>query len=282
MLTELNGCQIYYEVHGKEDGDPIFFIHGGPGLGDCRGDVLTFAPLGEEYKLVFLDMRGSGRSADIPPFTHAQWADDIEALRQQLGFGKIAIHGSSYGGFISQEYALRYPDSISHVFLNVTAANNEHHYMAIKNALNSNLPGINKGMLERLFNGEVASNEEFKEMYGAILPLYAVEYDPEVGKAKLDAIFYHYATHNAAFHENLSQYDLRDRLNEIKVPTLITAGRLDWIVPAVYSEEMARKIPGSKLVVFEKNGHSLVRERSEEYLTLLKDFLTKEEVKHVG
>ncbi|MGG3470550.1 alpha/beta fold hydrolase [Neobacillus pocheonensis] len=274
MFAEINGCQVYYEVHGREDGHPIFFIHGGPGLGDCRADVNTFAPLGEDFKLVFMDMRGSGRSEEKPPYTHEQWANDIDQLRQLLRLDKITIHGSSYGGFISLEYALKYEQHLSHVLLNVTAASNEHHYLAIENALNSNLPGINKNMLERLFNGEVSSNEEFKEMYAAILPLYAaVKFDPEAARAKLESIYYHNATHNAAFHDNLRDYDIRNRLAEIKVPVLVTGGRVDWITPAVYSEEIANGIPGSKLVIFEKNGHSLVREESGQYLGLVKGFI---------
>jgi len=287
MFATINDCQLYYEVHGNENGHPIFFIHGGPGLGDCRADVHTFAPLGDQFKLIFLDMRGSGRSEEKPPFTHDQWIDDIDQLRQTLGLDKITIHGSSYGGFISLEYALKYQQNLSHVLLNVTAATNEHHYIAIENALNSNLPGIEKDMLERLFNGEVSSNDEFKEMYSAILPLYAaVEFDPVAAKAKLDSIHYHYATHNAAFHDNLRTYDLRGRLPEISVPVLVTGGRLDWITPAENSEEIAKGIPGSKLVIFEKNGHSLVREESEQYLALVREFIKehsgqKEEVQNV-
>lgn len=275
MITKINGCDIYYEVHGKEDGDPIFFIHGGPGMGDCRGDVATFSPLGDQYKLVFLDMRGSGRSEDTPPYTHEQWAEDIDQLRELLGFEKIAIHGASYGGFISLEYALRFPERLSHVLLNVTAASNEHHNLAIENALNSKLPGIHLDMLERLFGGRVNSNEEFKEMYAAIQPLYAVKFNPEEAKAKLDGIYFHYATHNAAFSENLAHFDVRSRLGEINVPVLVTGGRLDWIVPAKYSEEMAAGIPGAKLVIFEENGHSLIREKSGEYLNLVRNFLSE-------
>ncbi|CEG28708.1 alpha/beta fold hydrolase [Bacillus sp. B-jedd] len=276
MIAEINGCKIYYEVHGNENGHPIFFIHGGPGLGDCRADVATFAPLGEHFRLVFIDMRGSGRSEEKPPYTHEQWTDDIDQLRQLLGFDKITIHGSSYGGFISLEYALKYQCHLEHAFLNVTSANNDHHYAAIENAMNSNLPGIDRDMLDRLFNGRVSSNEEFKEMYTAILPLYAaVEFDPVAAQKKLDSIHYHYATHNAAFSENLPAYDVRSRLGEIQVPVMVTGGRLDWIVPADNAEEIAAGISKSKLVIFEKNGHSLVREESAKYIALVREFINE-------
>src|SRR5690625_7089034 len=94
MKEIINGCSLYYEKHGSAGApDTIFFIHGGPGLGDCRGDAATFKNLEDQYQLVFMDMRGSGRSGDVPPYTHEQWIDDIDALRKKLGLKKIILHG---------------------------------------------------------------------------------------------------------------------------------------------------------------------------------------------
>jgi pimeloyl-ACP methyl ester carboxylesterase len=67
------------------------FFHGGPGMSDCRGDIAAFSSLGDEYKLVFMDMRGSGRSEVKPPYTHEPWTADNDGLRQQLGLAKIFI-----------------------------------------------------------------------------------------------------------------------------------------------------------------------------------------------
>jgi proline iminopeptidase len=273
LFITINGCQLYYEVLGEENNETLFFIHGGPGLGDCRGDVLSFAPLASDFRLVFLDMRGSGRSEDVPPYTHDQWVEDINELRKHIGVEKIMIHGSSYGGFIALEYVLKYQQHVSHAFFNVTSANNEHHYAAVENALNSNLPGIDQERLKRLFEGTVESNEDFKSLYGSILPLYAMNPDEEVMKSKLDAIYYHYATHNYAFNKNLETYNLNPRLHEINVPVLVTGGRHDWITPAECSEEIAAGISSAKLVIFENNGHALVREKTEEYMNLLKEFV---------
>jgi proline iminopeptidase len=275
MFETINGCKLYYEILGEENKDTIFFIHGGPGLGDCRGDVLSFAPLASDYRLVFIDMRGSGRSEDVGPFSHDQWVEDINELRKHVGADKIAIHGSSYGGFITLEYLLKYQEHVSHGLLNVTSANNEHHYAAIENALNSNLPGIDPERMKRLFEGEVLSNEDFRDLYGAILPLYAMKPDEAVMKSKLDAIHFHYATHNYAFNQNLANYNLNPRLHEIKVPVLVTGGRHDWITPPECSEEIAAGIPNAKLVIFENNGHSLVREKTEEYINLLNEFISQ-------
>ncbi|WLD93051.1 alpha/beta fold hydrolase [Alkalihalobacillus sp. AL-G] len=276
MIREINGCSLYYEIYGEGNDDTIFFIHGGPGLGDCRGDVQTFLDLSDRFQTVFLDMRGSGRSADVPPFTHEQWIDDIDALRAELGLDQIILHGSSYGGFIVQEYALKYPKHTKAILLNVTAADNEHHNLAIQNAMSSNLEGIDEAGLTRLFEGKVLSNEDFRTLYGAILPLYTIEQDLEAQKKKLDQIHYHFQTHNDAFQQNLKQFDLKDRLHEIKVPTLVTAGQHDWITPPVCSEDIIKRIPHANYVLFEHYGHSLVREQGSTYKQVVRQFLSEE------
>ncbi|WLD93050.1 alpha/beta fold hydrolase [Alkalihalobacillus sp. AL-G] len=278
MKVKLNGCEIYYEVHGNPEGETIFFIHGGPGMSDCRGDVKSFSALGDDYQLVFMDNRGSGRSEAVTPYTHKQWVDDIDALRQHLGLEKIRILGGSYGGFLTLEYVLAYPEHVTHVILRDTAANNRHNDLSMQKALDSNLPGINEEMLHRLFEGKVASNEEFREMIQAILPLYTVSFNEEKAKEKLDSIFFHYETHNFAFSENKKSYDVSGRLGEIKVPVLITVGIHDWVTPVEYSDELAARIPNNEYVKFENSGHSPQVEENDQYIELVRKFLKQEKL----
>lgn len=136
------------------------FIHGAPGLGDCRADRKAFAPLEETHKLVFLDMRGSGRSEEKPPYTHEQWAADIDELRKQLNADKIAIHGGSYGGYMALEYVTRYPQHVSHVMLRDTKPGSDRQDVATNRALESDLPGLTDDELVRMFAVVLLSNEE--------------------------------------------------------------------------------------------------------------------------
>ncbi|WP_245630354.1 alpha/beta fold hydrolase [Amphibacillus sediminis] len=269
----VNDNELYYEIHGNPDGETIFFIHGAPGLGDCRSDIKAFSALGDDYQLVFMDMRGSGRSEGKPPFTHEQWTADIEEVRKKLVGKPIKILGGSYGGFLTLEYVLRYPDSVTHVLLRDTAPSNEFDHLSVDRALESNLPGITEEMLHKLFEGRVDSNEELKEMFAAIQPLYTVEYDEAAVKERIDSIFYRYETHNFAFSENKPNFNLVKDLHKIKVPTLVTVGRHDWVTPVVCSEIIAEHVPNSKLVIFENSGHSPHAEENEDYLKLVRQFL---------
>ncbi|RWZ54609.1 alpha/beta hydrolase [Halobacillus fulvus] len=278
MYITVNDNELYYEVHGNPEGDVIFFIHGAPGLGDCRGDIKAFSQLGDQYRLVFMDMRGSGRSEGKPPFTHEQWTADIEAVRQELVGAPIKILGGSYGGFLTLEYAIRYPDSVTHVLLRDTAASSEFDQLSIDRALESGIPGITEENMTRLFEGKVYSDEDLKELFTLIQPLYTVEYDEEAVKKRLEQIYYRHETHNYAFRYNKPAFDLIDQLSSIQVPTLVTVGRHDWVTPVVCSETIAEHVPDSELVIFENSGHSPQLEENEKYLELVRSFLKEHAV----
>src|SRR5882757_10841296 len=132
MRAKVRGTEIYFDVEGMglvPDGDVMrerptaFLIHGGPGS-DHTGFKPAFTPLSSRLQLVYFDHRGHGRSAKSDPDTYTldENVDDMEALRQHLGLGPIVSIGTSYGGMVAMAHAIRYPDSVSHLVLIVTAA----------------------------------------------------------------------------------------------------------------------------------------------------------------
>ncbi|WP_280770628.1 alpha/beta fold hydrolase [Salipaludibacillus daqingensis] len=274
MYITLNDNKIYYEVHGNKNGETIFFIHGAPGISDCRSDIQSFSSLTDEFQLVFMDMRGSGRSEGKRPFTHEQWTADIEALREHLmGEEKVHMLGGSYGGFLTLEYALRYGNHLKRIVLRDTAANSDFNQLSIDRALESNLPGINEERILRLFHGEVHSDEELKEMFWSIMPLYTVEFDEQKAKERLESIYFHFETHNDAFRYNKPKYDIVNQLPTIKNDTLVTVGRHDWVTPVICSETIHANLPHSRFVIFENSGHSPHAEEAETYLPMMRKFL---------
>lgn len=269
---EINEANLYVIRMGLSNERTIIFLHGGPGLGDSRADINSFSPLAKEFHLVFLDLRGSGKSSDTPPYTHKQWIEDIEELRNTLNIGKVILHGSSYGGFIAQEYAARYSQNLEFLLLNVTTPDGTNDLNAINNAKNSERCQLSDEELERLFSGNVLDNDDFRNLYAGILPLYMVSLDAERDQKKLQQIQFHYKTHNEAF-QNLIHYDMSSKLPIINVPTLISAGEVDWITPPEFSKEIHKLLPDSALVIFHGLGHSLVREETELYLKIVKSFI---------
>ena len=102
---------LYFEECGNPEGDPILFLHGGPGAGCTAFDRRFFDP--GYFRIVLFDQRGSGRSVpvgDISNNTMEDTARDIEHLRQHLGIESWHVFGGSYGSTISLFYAQTHPE----------------------------------------------------------------------------------------------------------------------------------------------------------------------------
>lgn len=120
MIATVNNTQIWYETLGS--GPPLVLLHGGPGL-DHTEFRPWLDPLATHFTLVFVDERGTGRSARVDPSTATteNMVADIEALRQHLGYEQIALLGFSFGGFLALAYAAQYQQHLSHLLLVSTA-----------------------------------------------------------------------------------------------------------------------------------------------------------------
>ena len=103
MFVTINGNDLNVEMLGPENGPVLIAHHGGGGIGSLAEPKTTFGPLADEFRVVVFDARGCGRSEGKPPFSHAQWAADVDALRQWLEAEQIVVAGGSYGGFIAME-----------------------------------------------------------------------------------------------------------------------------------------------------------------------------------
>ena len=270
--VEVNGVSLVYDEAGQ--GTAFVTLHGGPGMSGRSSDWATFQPLTDRYRLISYDQRGSGESEGAEPYSHAQMVEDLEALRQTLELGKMVLLGGSYGGFIALEYALTYPQHLHAVILRDTAASNRFQGTSKDKAMQSGFP-MDEETLDRLFSGQVHDDQDFRDSYAMIQPLYTVERDPEREARQLAKIPFRYQTHNWAFSRNQPGYDLVPRLGEIQVPVLVTVGRHDWITPLEASEELAAHLPNSELVIFEHSGHSPQAEEPERFLETVRTFLDR-------
>ncbi|KAG1876091.1 prolyl aminopeptidase serine peptidase [Suillus tomentosus] len=110
--------QLYYEVSGNKEGDPVVFLHGGPGGGTDPEDRQFFNP--EKYKIVLFDQRGAGKSipsAELENNTTWDLVKDIEVLRQKLDVTKWHVFGGSWGSTLSLAYAQTHPDRVKSLVL---------------------------------------------------------------------------------------------------------------------------------------------------------------------
>ena len=268
MRAAVCGTELFFDIEGAglvPDGAalrekrPALVIHGGPG-GDHSGFKPAFTPLSEHLQLVYFDHRGQGRSARGDPalYTLDQNVEDMEALRRHLGLGPVVSIGTSYGGMVGMAHAARYPEAVSHLVLVVTAAHAGFIARAAEIVRERGTPAQQR-VCETLWAGGFETPEALQAYYAVMGPLYSRRFDETQAGAVRGRSTPSPEPLNRAFGPDgfLRRMDLRPELGRITAPTLILAGRHDWICAPEFSEEIHALLPGSRLRIFEDSSHSV-------------------------
>ena len=286
-----HGALIYYQSVGR--GAPLMIVHGGPGA--SHDYFLPYLlPLMRSNRLVFIDERGSGKSSkleDASQYTVANMVEDIEAVRQALGLGKISLLGHSFGGVLAQAYAFKYQKNLSHVILGSTFASTRELNQALARMKAEMDPKerdrVNALEAAGLYGkGEIWERGRYPEEYaklawgkGYFPYIYQNHPDPNY-----DPLSSNTGTAWDVYREmwgsdgefiidgNLKEVEYVSRLSEIKVPTLIVVGEHDESDPRM-SKEMHEKIAGSQLVILPNSGHMTFVDQPEQFLKVVRDFV---------
>ncbi len=221
---------------------------------------------------VFYTTNGQGRPM-LLMHSMATWADEADALRASLGHEHIILLGHSFGGFIAQEYALRYGEHLDGLILCDTAPVVDYQDVIMANAQSRGTPEQVQAVIEGL-SAPVADDARFQQLLTTILPLYFNTYDPKVGAKMDEATEYSAGAFNQGMGVCLPTFNVLSRLGEITVPTLIMAGRHDWITPpAQGAERLHAGLPNAKLVIFEESGHFPFIEEHDKFVYAVRDWL---------
>jgi proline iminopeptidase len=201
---------------------------------------------------------------------------DAEALRRALGFDKWAVLGHSFGGMVALEYALRFPQSLSHLVLMDTcgdirwAQQNAPEVLAKRGYS----PATVK-LAHRFFNGQIAPNEMVPAMrkfggayYHRLSPLLMAR-QVVLGlrmKTRPEALIY-------GFGQLLKGWTVMERLSEIEVPTLVIAGRDDFQFPPEHQAALAAGIANAHLEIIDRAGHNAYAERPAKVMAAVTDLI---------
>jgi proline iminopeptidase len=288
MRARIRDTEIYFDVEGAglvPDGPqmrekrPAFIIHGGPGS-DHSGLKPAFAPLAEKLQLIYFDHRGQGRSArgDKRSYMLDENVEDMEALRLHLGLGPIVSIGTSYGGMVAMAHAARHPTSVSHLIVAVTASHAGFNKRAQEIVAERGTPE-QKAVCSDLWAGKLDSVEKLRRYYEVMDSLYSVRRDQAASKLSRARTIHSPEALNRAFAPGgfLRNLDLRPELSAITAPTLVLAGRHDWICPPEFSEEINHLIKGSELRIFENSSHSIRGDEPELMREVITSFLARHE-----
>ncbi|WP_149536258.1 alpha/beta fold hydrolase [Siccirubricoccus phaeus] len=268
MHARIRHTEIYFDIEGAgliPEGPqmrerPIAFaVHGGPGS-DHSGFKPGYAALTAAMQVVYFDHRGQGRSARSDPtrWTLDENVEDMEALRRHLGCGRIVSIGTSYGGMVAMAHAARYPEALSRLILVVTAAHGGFIPRAQQILAERGTPE-QQALCAKVWEGGFADEAELKHYYRVVGPLYSRRFDAAAAEAGIARTIHSPEALNRAFRPDgfLRRFDLRPELSRIAAPTLILAGRHDWICPPEFSEEIHALIPNSRLLILEESSHTM-------------------------
>lgn len=288
-FVDANGVMIYYTMMGR--GEPLLILHGGPGA--SHDYFLPYLlPLARHHKIIFIDERGSGKSQkleDRSAYTIENMVEDVEAVRQGLGLGKINLLGHSYGGALAQAYALKYQRNLSRLILASTwsssAAMNE-----VFVRMKQNMAPELRERIDRLeaqgvfghrkdYENNRYSNEYMIAAWGEGYFPYVYHnrpdpnYDPTALGNAWDLYREMWGEHGEFIIDgNLKSVEYTDRLPGIKVPTLMVVGEHDECEPAL-SQVMHEKIAGSKMVVLPNSGHMTFVDQAGMFIKAVDEFL---------
>lgn len=258
---DVNGIQLYYELHGPEDSDVLVLSNGV--LMSTASWAFQTPVLSRHYRVLLYDCRGMWQS-DHPtgPYSMELHADDLAALLDVLGIDRAHIGGTSYGAEVSMVFALRYPRRTQSLV--VTSAV-------------SQLDPLLKGLAGIWIDAARARSPEL--LFRVVYPLTFSEDWIAANQATLDLARERYeALDFEALLELFlcfSSLDITADLHKIGAPTLVVSGELDLLKPRKYSEIIAREIPNSEYASIPEAGHAAMWERPAVFNSLILGFLSK-------
>jgi L-proline amide hydrolase len=290
-LAPFGEWQTWYRVEGDLHGGPapLVTLHGGPGA--AHDYLLSLTDLTRDGRaVVFYDQLGNGRSTHLPDRKGdgAFWTPDlfVRELADLVGYLGIAdrhhVLGQSWGSFLGQEYALRQPPGLRALVL-ADAAASFPDFLAECNRLRTELPPEVEATLRRHEETGTTDDPEYMEACQVFYRRHVCrleEWPAEVGRAfewiDKDPTVYHTMNGPSEFHVigTLKDWQVKDRLDEIRAPTLVVCGRYDETTPALL-ETLADGISGAESHVFEESSHMPFWEEREAFMSVVGDFLAR-------
>ncbi len=246
--VDVSDITVHYTTHGH--GDPLLLIHGGWGLG-VNGFHFQEKTLAHDFRLIIPDRRGYGRSTPVYGFNadfHWQHADDMLNLLDALQIDRARVWGHSDGAIIGAIMAILAPDRVR-----ALAFEGGH-----------------------LYNRKTESQVQMRQVYDdpKLLPEAAcVKLAQYHGEDYWLQVIRNWAGAWIELYEREGNL-YRNRLAEIHSPVLIIHGAHDEHTPVSEMEELARRIPTARLMIYPDGGHSLhdQRETREACTQAVKEF----------
>lgn len=280
-----NGFNVWTRKVGNSS-IKLLLLHGGPGMThEYLESFQDYLP-DQGIEIYFYDQLGSYFSdqPDDPSLWNVdRFREEVEEVRQKLGLDEFYLLGSSWGGFLAIEYAVKYQSHLKGLILSNTTASIAA-YSKYINELRDKLPADVIDKLDEYERNEDYSNPEYEALLDEHLNnKYICRLDPWPDAAKRG-----FGNINPQVYEtlhgpneflvtgNYKDWNRWNDLENINVPTLVLGSRYDSMSMSD-QEEMNRRIPNSKLAICENGSHLAMWDDADNYFSYLKEFIAEVE-----
>lgn len=272
--------QTYVRIVKEDDqaSMPILLLHGGPGSTHNYFEVLD--PLAKQRPVISYDQLGCGNSyVDHHPqlWTLSTWMEELDNVIKSLHLTRFHLLGQSWGGMLALAYALQQPQSLQSLILSSTLSSSqlwgrEQHRM-LKYMTKEEQDAITKAEETGNWQDEMAQKAiaRYMKLHCADIK----DNDPECLRREKRSGTESYMTawgpNELTPQGTLKNFDVTDKLCEIKVPCLIISGTDDLCTPLI-AKTMYDHLPYARWELFANARHMVFAEYTEKYLQLLADW----------
>ena len=273
-LPEEDGHQVFFMEAGSKDGKPVLVFHGGPGGASRLRHAEAFDR--RQFRVVFFDQRGCGRSQPSGETAHNTTADLLQDAARLLDFldikEKVILLGGSWGATLALLFAEKYPERVKALLLSKIFLADEisagwtddvsgWFYPDVMDKLrrnmpeNANLPEYYAEMVNsRNLSDQVKAASlygNYERVLGQLVPAFEKK---EVTQDDVNAarIFINYAAAGFMLKDDQIMSNI-ERIREL--PALIVHNRLDMVCPLIGAWRLHKALPASKLIIVPEKGH---------------------------
>ena len=279
MDITVNGTRLFYEPVGAETNYPLIVLHGGPGL-DHTEMHPWMDSLGDTFRLLYLDLRGQGRSERVDPstLTLTVFSDDISELAAALGLRHYAVLGHSYGSFVALTHAIQCGEASHYIISHGTAS-----FKKTGAEVEANLASFEPEALREqvtqswALESTAKTQEDMARIMEMQMPFHFASVESDAYRRYMSepdrAVYSPEVLAYTAAHEYQIEYE--DQLDRVQKPTLIFSGEFDRTCTPRAARDLHAGIPGSELVIIPNAGHMSYIEDPASYFAAVRGFFAR-------
>ncbi len=276
MHIDVNVTRLWFDIDGPAlvpDGSQlrqhptVVLVHGGPGVYDHSYFKPDFARLTEHAQVIYLDLRGHGRSAwgDTAAWSLETCADDIRAFCDTVGIDSPILFGHSMGGPIVLLYGARHPGHAAGLIVQSGFARWDH------SRLLDNFRRVAGDQVAKIADRSYAGQDVPDQEWARVLAAFG----PHIPDQRRNARTPKNLELNTHGMDLIRRLDILDQLNRVNTPTLVSVGELDPVTPVAAAEEIIGALPPgiARLEIIAGAGHFAWLDAPDRFWTIITDFI---------